>query len=468
MVDSQTLARLIDHADAAGAKLVLVGDPEQLSELEAGGLFRALAERADPIHLHEVIRHHHELDREAAKRIREGRGVEAFELYRSAERVVVAPDADSNREAIVADWWGSFSAGEDALMIAKRNAEVERLNAMARSILREQGRLGSAEIQIGGAHFAAGDQVVTRVNAPGDGVYNRMRWSIAEVDAQRQTMTLDCLDQERRVVLDSHYLGRTNRSSGAPALQHGYAATLYIAQGSTVDCAFVAADASMDRHEYYVAASRSRGQTHLYVAAEIQIDREEYAPRQPTAGEPLDHIRQAIERDQPQIAAVDEQLRAPLQRLSSSELVKRGAELEQQLRSLPMAERTVVPERRESVPASSTKAELAIVESVLTERRRLAITAHRISPPHYITQVLGEKPQEPRTRAVWERGVEQIERHRQTHGITDRQNALGSPPFGLKRAEWARQRDQLRSLQRQLGVSHELGLDRSTGIELSI
>jgi conjugative relaxase-like TrwC/TraI family protein len=72
MVDSATLARLVSHAEAARAKLVLVGDPEQLGEIEAGGLFRAVADRTEPVHLHEVIRHEHELDREAARRIREG------------------------------------------------------------------------------------------------------------------------------------------------------------------------------------------------------------------------------------------------------------------------------------------------------------------------------------------------------------------------------------------------------------
>ena len=61
MVDSASLARLIDHAERAQAKLVLVGDPEQLGEIEAGGLFRAIAERTDPIRLDEVIRHEHGL-----------------------------------------------------------------------------------------------------------------------------------------------------------------------------------------------------------------------------------------------------------------------------------------------------------------------------------------------------------------------------------------------------------------------
>ena len=49
MVDSATLARLIDHAEAAEAKLVLIGDPAQLGEIEAGGLFAAIAERTEPV-----------------------------------------------------------------------------------------------------------------------------------------------------------------------------------------------------------------------------------------------------------------------------------------------------------------------------------------------------------------------------------------------------------------------------------
>ena len=40
LVDSATLARLIDHAEAAEAKLVLVGDPAQLGEIEAGRALR--------------------------------------------------------------------------------------------------------------------------------------------------------------------------------------------------------------------------------------------------------------------------------------------------------------------------------------------------------------------------------------------------------------------------------------------
>jgi hypothetical protein len=116
MVDSRAMARLIDHAQEAEAKLVLIGDPAQLGEIEAGGLFSAIASRTEPVHLEEVIRHRHELEREGAKLIREGQGAEAISVYRGAERVTVSDDPLARREAMVADWWERYRDGEDALM----------------------------------------------------------------------------------------------------------------------------------------------------------------------------------------------------------------------------------------------------------------------------------------------------------------------------------------------------------------
>jgi AAA domain/TrwC relaxase len=461
MVDSRTLAQLISHADRAAAKLILVGDPEQLPEIEAGGLFRALAERSEPIHLTEVIRHNHEVDVDAAKRIREGRGVEAFELYRSSERVVVAADASSRREAILADWWASFSGGEEALMICQRNAEVERLNAGARSLMRAHGRLGEVEIEVGGQPFATGDQVVTRVNDRSHGVHNRERWVVDGTDAERHEVTLEGLDQEREVVLDAAYLEVRNPQSGAPALEHAYASNLYLAQGRTVERAFVAAEPSMDRQDFYVALSRAREQSQLYLVAEPEIAREEYAPRQTSGREQIEDVRQAMERDGAQVAAVDEALRAPLARLANSELVERREALELQLR----AERPGVAPREPAHPSPEPEAQLAVVESLLAERRGLVIAADRARPPDYVTQALGERPTDSAQLARWARGVELIERHRQIYGVRGRGSALGrEPESGFERAAWERSEKRLAEVQRQLGVSREIGLERDLGV----
>ena len=328
MVDSATLARLVSHAQRAEAKLVLIGDPEQLGEIEAGGLFRAVADRTEPIRLDEVIRHEHELDREAAKRVREGEGREALCLYRSAERVTVAPDAEARRETMVRDWHESFDRGEDAMMIAKRNAEVAKLNEMAREVRRQEGRLGAQEIEVGEARFAAGDQVITRVNDRQADIYNRERWRVAEVDADRRQVVLEGIDQAKRVEVGAEYLAQRNLHSEAPALEHAYAVTTYSAQGATVDRAFVMADPSMDKQELYVAISRAREETYLYATPEVQVQREEIAPASVYLREGIPHVAEAAERDRAQLAAHEVALRSRFSGLPTEQLVARREGLE--------------------------------------------------------------------------------------------------------------------------------------------
>ena len=521
MVDSATLARLVSHAERAEAKLVLVGDPEQLGEIDAGGLFRAIADRADPIRLEEVIRHEHELDRIGAKRIREGEGREALALYESGERVTVAPNAEARREAMVRDWHESFEHGEDAVMVAKRNAEVARLNAMAREVRREAGKLGAQQIEVGEARFAAGDQVITRVNDRQAEVYNRERWRITEVDAKQRRVVLDGIDQARRVEVGAEYLARTNSHSDAPALEHAYAVTTYSVQGSTVDHALVVADPSMDKQELYVATSRSRGETRLYATPEVQVHREEIAPESPYLRDGVLHIAEAAERDRAQLAAHDEALRSQFSRLPTEELVARRDDLygaadregvlaerrdalvkriedgrerladfrtqREAAEALPRRERrealsrvdgleshsrnqlTRLEDRQGEMPLTSDAArrELAVADRVLAERRQLAITAAGIVPPPYITNELGERPREPTKRTVWDRGVSEIERYRQQHGIKDPGRALGQQRKREREAQRAMQR-RLNELQRLLGLgkhaSRTRDLRRGMGI----
>jgi conjugative relaxase-like TrwC/TraI family protein len=525
MVDSASLARLIDHAEAAEAKLVLIGDPAQLGEIEAGGLFRALAEQAAPVLLDEVIRHRHDLDREAAKRIREGQGAEALSLYRSEQRVVIAPDPHARREAMVADWWQSFAKGEDALMVAKRNAEVAKLNALARELLAERGRLGKVEITVGKGRFAVGDQVITRVNDHCAEIYNRERWRVAEVDAKRGSLLLDGIDTPRRVCVDAVYLGRTTEH-GDPAIQHAYAATTYQAQGSTVDRAYVMADPSMDRQELYVAASRSREETWLYATPEVQLAREEIAPADPHLRKGLQHIAEAAERDRAQVAAHDQALRSELGSLPDPDLYARRRQLADEAReesrhqerlerlreqvaenlerlaqvwaergrldSLPRQERRAelaMIETREAMneeagvrlreelrslapePEHRARAELAVVEHLIAERERAAFVAAQLSPPPHITKELGERPQDPKLRGHWDEAVREIEGYRREHGISDRESALGprskDPAAELKRqrAQRAVERAQRRlNLEQRRSRAAERSLDMGIGL----
>jgi len=501
MVDSRSLARIIDHAQEAEAKLVLIGDPAQLGEIEAGGLFAAIAQRTEPIVLDEVIRHRHELERDAAKLIREGEGREAISVYQGAERVTISEDPAARREAMVADWWQRFADGEDALMVAKRNAEVGELNILARERMRSEGRLGSQELQVGEGRFAVGDQVITRINDQRAGIFNRERWRIAEVDADSGRLVLDGIDTAGRVGVDSVFLGRVNPRDGAPAIEHAYAATIYQAQGATLDSAFVMADPSMTREEFYVATSRSRGETFIYATPEVQLAREEIAPDSPYLRHGLDHIAEAAERIGAQSAAHDEALRSQFAQMPTDELARRvhelrseaGAEQHNEDRHLrvedaiqraseqvesfrsrsgvhPSNEESALRRieaaraEREQLPGigHDARAKAAVAEHVLSERERAAATAARLSPPAYIKSELGERPSDPTKAAVWDREVRGIESYRVRNGVVDRHHALGREP--KDRAAQARQRqarERLQRTRRQLGLKKQRAAERS-------
>jgi conjugative relaxase-like TrwC/TraI family protein len=526
MVDSAALARLIDHAHRADAKLVLIGDPAQLGEIEAGGLFSSIVTRTDPVVLDQVIRHEHELDREGARRIREGRGAEAIETYRDNERVVVSPDPEVRREEMVRDWWRSWSEGEDALMIAKRNAEVARLNALAREVMKAEGCLGGHEIQVGEAGFAAGDQVITRVNDHRDRIYNRQRWRIESVDPEAGRVGMVGVDASgRRVVVDADYLGRANPGDESPALQHAYAATTYQARGSTVDRAYVMVDPSMDRQEMYVAASRSKGETWFYATPEIDLERAEFAPVMP-GREGLDHIAAAAERDGAQVSAHDQALRTKLEGLSSPELSrlrdelrseagaermaedrrrahdervaetrKRFADLDAErralgpephrrrerqeyrdaLRRIETRERQIgnssqrLAQEREELPpvAHDARAEVAAIDAVLDRRRDLALAAARVSPPDYIVAELGERPAGGQERVAWDGAARVIEGYRQRTGLRDRDSALGPEPSDhAARRERERAQGAMRRAQRELGIERVQRMERARGLEV--
>jgi ATP-dependent exoDNAse (exonuclease V) alpha subunit len=72
MLGTRRLAALINEASGSGAKLLLVGDPRQLPEIDAGGLFASLATRLGHVALSENRRQRDPVEREVAAELRVG------------------------------------------------------------------------------------------------------------------------------------------------------------------------------------------------------------------------------------------------------------------------------------------------------------------------------------------------------------------------------------------------------------
>jgi hypothetical protein len=107
MVGSRKLGRLLEHADRAQAKVVLVGDDRQLAAIDVGGGFRALRLRLGASELVENRRQHQAWEREALELVRSGLVEEAVAAYQAHDRVVAADSKPAATLALLQDWWAA-------------------------------------------------------------------------------------------------------------------------------------------------------------------------------------------------------------------------------------------------------------------------------------------------------------------------------------------------------------------------
>ena len=178
MVGTRALASLMDRARASGAKIVLVGDPRQLPEIQAGGVLAGLAARQPSLTLNENRRQAQAWERAALADLRAGRVDEALAAYAGNDRIVTETTASDVRERMVSDWWAGQLAGEQAIMLASRWSDVDDLNARARARMVDSDQLGGPRITVDGRPYQVGDEVMTLRNDRRLGVRNGWMWKV--------------------------------------------------------------------------------------------------------------------------------------------------------------------------------------------------------------------------------------------------------------------------------------------------
>ena len=225
-------------------------------------------------------------ERRALDHVADGRAAEAVAAYQQHGRIHTAPTSEQTRTRLVEDWWQRHAGGEDAIILAHRRTDVAQLNQLARRKAQAAGRLRGPQLELPGGAFAAGDLVVIKRNDHQHAVTNGDRGQITHVDVDHQRLTIRI--DNRQVELDRGFLLDTTRQGG-PTLQHGYALTCHVAQGLTVDSAFLLADTGLSKELAYTALSRGRKTNHLYLTEQPDRAQAEYAPVEPARG-PLDRL----------------------------------------------------------------------------------------------------------------------------------------------------------------------------------
>ncbi|OYY04595.1 MAG: Ti-type conjugative transfer relaxase TraA [Acidocella sp. 35-58-6] len=281
MVGSKQLSRFITEVDLAGAKIVLVGDPEQLQPIGAGAAFRVVAERVGIVELEGIRRQREAWQRAASVDFGRHRTAEGLAAYAERGAIQFEETGEAARHAIVRDVMADMDArpAGSRLVLAHRRADVAALNDAIRDARQARGELtGELVYQTseGARAFALGDRVLFRENNRELGVKNGMLGTVAQASEGHLSIRLDTAQGPGLGGVAQGSGGSQNRWNGHggravsvsmadyAAVDHGYATTIHKSQGATVDRAYVLASGSMDRHMTYVAMTRHRDGVVLY------------------------------------------------------------------------------------------------------------------------------------------------------------------------------------------------------------
>jgi conjugative relaxase-like TrwC/TraI family protein len=515
-------AALLARVEACDGKLVWIGDPHQIGAVGPGGVYGHLCRRSETIELNEIRRQRDPIDREIVRLAHEGRGSDALTLLDVEERLRIADTHEEALGALVLDWHRSFAGGEDAIMIARRNEDVRRLNEAARELRRERGELGES-LRVAGAEFAVGDRVMTRVNTAQ--VSNRERWEVIGVDRSRGSLTVRRLGgEDGGAVLGAEYLRKTT-PEGAPAIEHAYALTTYAAQGKTFEQTFILLDAQISREDFLVAISRARGETVAYAAAASELTDADLGPGKREIVDPAHDLRLGAERVASEYAASEVDARMKMEALGPLELARRRAELERVLAAVgkpsppaerlatldkriatartridalaadragavdpqlrARAERSVTQGRRQlgrleaertelahlaaSQPppgarSAEARYELRLVEEQMLRLRRMQVRAERLAPTQPILDALGPYPKDRRLAPHWETGADLIHAFRLRYGIT----APDGHPLGQTSGDAQRRRERQVAHERLTRLQQHLQHERVQAAERTL
>lgn len=272
-LSSRQMLRLLLAADDAQAKVILTGDQRQLQAIGAGPGLRMVAEQAGVARIDTIVRQKDAWARQAVTDLSLGRTNEAVAALEEHGAIHWCEDARDTVAQAVQGWKDAKAANSNGTysIIAKTNAQVRALNGELRDYLRGEGILRGPDhvVKIVGNNgkkhdlaVAIGDQILFKKRIPEPNVINGTVGVVEGIEGQGADTVLRFRVEGRRIEVSATAHGD---EQGRLPIAHAYATTIYASQGATVDRAYVIADHRLKRNEIYVAASRAKEASRIYV-----------------------------------------------------------------------------------------------------------------------------------------------------------------------------------------------------------
>ena len=267
MAGSKKTARLLAEIRKSGAKLIMVGESEQLQPVDAGGAFKAISRVVEKESITKIFRQKEAWQRDAVELFRAGESKEALELYDRHGALKVSESEGKLKQNIVSEYiaWHQENPGKSQVIISRNNDDVADINQRVRASLQKQGHISgknyraTIENRLGRVErdFSTGDKVVFLKNDSKMGVKNGNLAEVTKVtpDARGNARFLHVKSGGKDIKVDLFSYEK---------IDHSYAITIHKSQGSTFDRVLIHGNPNMDRESSYVANSRQKESVILF------------------------------------------------------------------------------------------------------------------------------------------------------------------------------------------------------------
>ena len=263
MVANSDYQELMRIAATRKCNVILAGDSRQLSSVSRGGMFEVLADKFGSCEIANIQRQNENWGREVAMCLSRGDARTGLSILQQEGRIEWGLDSQESMRGLLGDWQNSRIPLADKIIIAVENKNVDALNAGARQYLKASGYLVGDEYSIAGREFMRGDRILITKTDKSLGVTNGDIGTIEYADSNKFVLSLGSGKDAKHVEFDP------NTYSG---FRHGYATTVFKAQGASIKDVYVFHDGFSGMRNSYVALSRHVEDLKLYANEKATYD----------------------------------------------------------------------------------------------------------------------------------------------------------------------------------------------------
>lgn len=299
MIDTNQTRRLLSFADAAGVKIIVQGDLNQLQAIGAGSGLALVNSVEEGKKLTQVRRQKFQEDRDIALKFYPRNEDGSFkdlekgtrsrretlqmggEIMKALDARGCLDDYDTQTqaiEALVDDYLKSPVPVSEKLVLGHARLEVAALNNGIREGLKEQGELDKSEIIVRAMEnsewtelaLAKGDRIRITGNNEKMGLVNGNQGILLDCVPNKEKGGADLIIRIQALIEGGKDKTVSFNTEDFPAVSHNYAITVHKSQGAGKEQIFHLANQSMiDNHSMLVAFTRlTKGDYRLYGSTE--------------------------------------------------------------------------------------------------------------------------------------------------------------------------------------------------------